>query len=260
MRVVLFVLKTDTLVDLLFASALGALVALLSATLAGHLGWQLADRLPGERRWPHCVFCLRPLRTRSMLPLIGWIARVRPLALTCPCGTRRGQWAQPVTELAALTLGAVAGWRLGLTGELLPLACAFGILPALAIVDLHFSLIPDEFNIALGLFGFLWLAVGGGDLFIGLTVAGALLILGLFLTFGYSRLRGKDMLGLGDVKFFAAAGLWLAPALLPWFLVAAGTLGALGGLLWQRAGGGEQSPFAPALVVSLAGCLLYQIW
>ncbi len=136
------------------------------------------------------------------------------------------------------------------------LAC--GLLPAIAVVDLLFGIIPDVFNALLAVLGLGWLLSGGGELTVGLMLSGMMLLFGLFLAYGYSALRRKEMLGLGDVKFFAAAGLWLQPAVMPWFMVAAGLMGAVSGLFWKRMIGGEQSPFAPALCLSLLGCLLYQ--
>lgn len=86
-----------------------------------------------------------------------------------------------------------------------------------------------------------------------------MLAFGLFMALGYSKWRGKEMLGLGDVKFFAAAGFWLSLGLIPWFLSLAGFLGVLIGLIWKRAGGGREFPFGPALCLSLLGCVLYQL-
>jgi leader peptidase (prepilin peptidase) / N-methyltransferase len=107
--------------------------------------------------------------------------------------------------------------------------------------------------------GIAWLLSGHGSLTLGLMIAGILLLLGLLLVYGYSRLRGKDMLGLGDVKFFAAAGLWLHLTSLPVFLMVAGALGVAGGLIWKRVTQQDQAPFAPALCLSLFGCILYQL-
>ena len=84
-----------------------------------------------------------------------------------------------------------------------------GLLPAIALVDLHFGIMPDGLNLLVAASGFVWIALGGDDFYTRSDPAAALLALGLFLALVYSRWRGKEMLGLGDVKFFAAAGLWL---------------------------------------------------
>ena len=142
----------------------------------------------------------------------------------------------------------------------IPLCLGLGLLVAIAMIDLHFGIIPDELNFLVAVFGCLWVLMGGGDIYVSLMMVAALLGLGLFCAIIYSRWRKQEMLGLGDVKFFAAAGFWLEPRTAPWFLALAGFSGALVGIIQKRLGGGEESPFAPALCFSLAACVLYQIF
>jgi leader peptidase (prepilin peptidase) / N-methyltransferase len=231
----------------------------VGAAVAGHWGWRLADRLPGETVWPQCIYCQRPSRWFELLPLLGWLLRRDRFSFACPCGQRYRLWVQPVTEMVGLLLGLFAGFMLDGTWLMVWVALCLGLMPAIALIDVFFGVIPDQLNIALGALGLAWLFSEGGELTVGLTIAGIMLIIGLALAVGYSKLRKKDMMGFGDVKFFAAAGLWLQPEVLPWFLVASGVIGAVGGIIWQRAGGGEQSPFAPALVLAFTGCLIYQV-
>lgn len=238
---------------------IGGLVALVAAALAGHFGIRSADRMPGESRLPQCLYCQKDLRWFECLPLVGWLARRRAILLACPCGKRIGQWAQPAAEIIGFLLGATAISLSGLSPATLALCVGLGLLPAIAVIDLMFGVIPDGLNLALGLVGIVWLLLGGGDIFLGLVVASGLLAFSLFLAIVYSKWRGRDMLGLGDVKFFTAAGLWLPVTLLPWFLAAAGVIGAIVGVVWQRISGNKESPFAPALCAALAGCLLYQL-
>ncbi len=238
---------------------LGGFVSLLMASGAMHIGLRLADRMPGETYWPECLYCQRPARLHEMLPLFGWLLRPQALQFPCPCAQQMRQWAVPTAELVALLCGAVAGGMGGPSFGTCWICLAMGLLPAIAIVDLLFGIIPDWFNIVLAGLGFCWLLAGGGELTIGLMMGGIMLLLGLLMAYGYSWLRRKEMLGLGDVKFFAAAGLWLQMTTLIWFLIIAGFLGAINGLIWKRVMGSEQSPFAPALCLSLLGCLFYQL-
>lgn len=229
------------------------------ASGAMHLGLRLADRMPGEAYWPECLYCQRPQRLHEMLPIFGWLLRPQALQFPCPCAQQKKQWAVPAAEMLALLCGATAGALGGLAFGTFWICLALGLLPAIAIIDLLFGIIPDWFNSVLALLGFGWLLAGGGELTIGLMMGGLLLLLGLLMAYGYSWLRRKEMLGLGDVKFFAAAGLWLQMTTLIWFLIIAGFLGAINGLVWKRVMGSEQSPFAPALCLSLIGCLFYQL-
>ncbi len=237
----------------------GGGMGLAAASLAMQFGWRSADRLPGESRWPHCVFCLNPMTWQDVFPLFGWLLRPDVLKLPCHCTRKRGLWAQPVTELIGFLLGTLGMYLAGWDPLAIPLCLGLGLLPAIAIVDLHFGIMPDGLSLALGLLGLLWVMLGGSDIYMTLIVVAALLGLGLFCALVYSKWRGKEMLGIGDVKFFAAAGLWLTPQMAPWFIALAGFIGVATGLAWQRMGGGKESPFAPALCLSLAICVLYQV-
>jgi leader peptidase (prepilin peptidase) / N-methyltransferase len=238
----------------LAAAALG----LTSAGFAGHFGYRSADRLPGESRMPQCVFCLRPLRWFEYLPL-SWLFRANPLTLPCPCGKQKDQWPQPLAEITGLLLGIAAVAVHGWSWATVWLCLALGLLPAIALVDLFFGLIPDELNALLAIFGLGWLWTGQGDFFMALIGAVGLLGFSLFLAIVYSKWRKREMLGLGDVKLFAASGLWLPILTIPWFLAASGLIGAIFGLVWKHTGGSKEFPFAPAICLSLAGCIFWQL-
>lgn len=244
------------LLDLLLGGGLG----LLAASLAGHFGYRSADRLPGESRLPHCFFCLRPLQLHEYFPLFGWLLRGRLRQLPCPCGKRTGLWLQPVVEVTGFVMGAVAVALAGWSPLLIPVCLVMGLLPAMAMIDLSFGIIPDGLNISLAVLGAVALIMGEGDIFLSLIGSAGLLGVSLLLAIGYSKLRKKEMLGLGDVKFFAAAGLWLPVMLIPWFLMVSGVLGIIVGLIWKRVSNSKEFPFAPALCLSLAGFLYYQLY
>jgi len=253
-------METNDLFALIFSLLKGGALGLLAASLAAHLGQRSADRLPGESRLPHCFFCLRPLQVHEYFPLFGWLFRANVKQLPCPCGKRKGLWPQPAVELTGFVLGAAAVALAGWSVVMIPICLALGLLAAIALIDLAFGIIPDELNLALALLALIGLMLGHGDVFLGLIGAAGLLGLGLLLAIGYSKLRRREMLGLGDVKFFAAAGLWLPVMMIPWFLVAAGVIGIVMGLVWKFVTKNDAFPFAPALCVSLAGCLYYQLY
>jgi len=253
-------MEPNELFALIFDLLKGGALGLLAASLAAHFGQRSADRLPGESRKPHCFFCLRPLQVHEYFPLFGWLFRTNAKALPCPCGKRKGLWPQPAVELAGFVLGAAAVAIAGWEPIMIPVCLAIGLLAAITLIDLAFGVIPDELNLTLALLGIVSLLLGQGDIFLGLVASAGLLGLSLLLAIGYSKLRGREMLGLGDVKFFAAAGLWIPLMMIPWFLVAAGVIGVIIGSLWKFFTKNSEFPFAPALCLSLAGCLYYQLY
>jgi leader peptidase (prepilin peptidase)/N-methyltransferase len=237
----------------------GGGIGLVSASLAMSFGLRSADRLPGDDRKPQCIYCSRPSTWQEASPLIGWLLRPDTLSFPCPCGLRKGLWQQPACEIAGFLLGVLAMYFQDWSLAALPLCVGIGLLPAISLIDFHFGIISDGFNLLLGLCGFLFVLARGEDVYLGIIVSSVLLALGLFFAIFYSRWRGKEMLGLGDVKFFAAAGLWLHPHVAPTFLALGGIFGIAFTLIWRRISEEKEFPFAPALCLSLALCVVYRL-
>lgn len=231
-------------------------MGLLAAAIAHMFGTRSADRMPGESRWPQCFYCQHPLTWQESFPLIGWLLRPDVLTMPCPCGKQTGLWPQPFAEMTGFVLGLFAMYLVDWSVPAAPLCLGIGLMVAIAFIDLQFGIIPDGLNLLLAIVGAWWVWKSGGDFYIAMVVSGSLLAVGLFCALVYSRWRGLEMLGLGDVKFFAAAGLWLPFDMAPWFLVLAGAFGVLLSIVWRRAGGGKEFPFAPALCLSLIICVL----
>lgn len=134
-------------------------------------------------------------------------------------------------------------------------------LPA-SLIDLRRRIIPDALTLALLLLG---LAVAGwrdGAAAIGLDLVQAGLAYALFwgVRALHARASGRIGLGLGDVKFIAAAAAWTGLAGLPMLVLAASlsALAAVGLLaLAGRAIGRETAlPFGPFLALGLHAALL----
>jgi leader peptidase (prepilin peptidase)/N-methyltransferase len=131
--------------------------------------------------------------------------------------------------VAAAALAAIASvWAApGMRGML---GAALAVITiAIAAVDLRRYLIPDEFVVA----GFL-LALVQATTFdeplaaIALAAARGLVLAALFLLLRatYARVRGREGIGLGDVKLAAMAGAWLEVDAIP-FAIATAALAAL---------------------------------
>ena len=91
---------------------------------------------------------------------------------------------------------------------------------AIAIVDARRFIIPDELTAAALALGFLHAAIQGADLVVealaSAAIRGAVLALAfLSLRVLYRRVRGREGIGLGDVKLAGVAGVWLDWSMAP---------------------------------------------
>jgi leader peptidase (prepilin peptidase)/N-methyltransferase len=123
---------------------------------------------------------------------------------------------------------------LGLLGAALAL-----LMLAIAATDAHHYIIPDELTIAAVVLGLVSVAVEGPS-GVRVEALGFALARGLFLvaTFfllreAYFRLRGRQGLGLGDVKLSAVAGVWLDVAFIP-VAIEIAALGAIAAYLARQ--------------------------
>lgn len=192
-----------------------------------------------------CPACGRTLAPAELLPLLSWLA----LRGRCRgCGARIGFY-YPAMELAALGLAlwavvAAPGW-LGWLGAALGWA-----LLALAAIDLREMVLPDLITLPLIAAGLAVAALAFPaplDHLIGAAVGGAFFAA---LGWGWERATGREALGLGDAKLFAAAGAWLGWQGLPSVLLMAALIGlamALARAVLGRGGLRAPLPFGPAL-------------
>jgi leader peptidase (prepilin peptidase)/N-methyltransferase len=163
----------------------------------------------------------------------------------------------PVVELATAAAFAAVAWHFGFGIQAL-LGCVLAAwLIALTGIDIDRHLLPDVLTIPLlwiALLASLWHVAGEPappvalrDAVIG-AVAGYVF---LWLVFQLFRLAtGKEGMGYGDFKLFAAIGAWLGWQMLPLVLLLAAAVGAAVGLAMiaaQRLGRSVPIPFGPYL-------------
>lgn len=192
-----------------------------------------------------CPACGRTLSPAELVPLLSWLA----LRGRCRgCGARIGAFS-PTMELAALGLAA---WAVAVApGWFGWLGAALGwVLLALAAIDLRETVLPDALTLPLIAAGLAVAALAFPrplDHLIGAALGGAGFAA---LGWGWQRLTGREALGLGDAKLFAAAGAWLGWQGLPSVLLIAALAGlglALVRALAGRGGLDAPLPFGPAL-------------
>lgn len=230
------------------------LVLLLAAPAVGSFLGSVILRLPAGQpllaarsACPHCGHRLRP---RDMIPFLGWAwlhGRCRH------CRGRLGLF-YPVVELAAL---AVAVWSVLLfPGWLAWASAALGwTLLVAGEIDRRHLWLPDSLVLPLIPAGplVLWATAGAGQIPAGVLGAAAGFAFMAAAAWLYRRVRGREGLGLGDAKLFAAAGAWTTTAGLPGVLLIAAVSGlaaaALSGRRDGRLSADRVIPFGPFLAL-----------
>jgi leader peptidase (prepilin peptidase)/N-methyltransferase len=187
--------------------------------------------------------------------------RAQPNAPACP-STRPTRPSQRRLRLlaelaAAVTLGSLVLWRLGLTSDALSALYLAAVSPALVVVDLAEHRLPDRMTLPglpIAILGIALGGVQGADP--GAPLAAGGLGLGLFLL-----LHTAGGMGLGDVKL--ALVLALALGVRSWDTVAAAAIvaflagGAVSAVVLARRGAGTRIPFGPFLLIGFwVGLLL----
>ncbi len=144
------------------------------------------------------------------------------------------------------------------------LLCA--VCAALALIDLRQGIIPDGLNLAIAALGlakatFTVGATAGAEALRDAVMIGVICWLLRRLYFAWRKIQG---LGLGDVKFLAAAAIWVGFSGIPLVILIAaiGALIAVGGL--QLAGQSltrqTSLPFGPFLAMGLLAAVAAQQW
>jgi leader peptidase (prepilin peptidase) / N-methyltransferase len=134
----------------------------------------------------------------------------------------------------------------------------------LAVIDIRHGIIPDWLNLAIAGLGLARMAVAGGLV---ASIAAACQGAAIGLIFWllrrlYFMLRKIQGLGLGDVKFLAAAGIWTGISAIPLLLLIAAltALATAGVMQWAGRDMTRQTslPFGPFLAIGLLLALTAQ--
>jgi leader peptidase (prepilin peptidase) / N-methyltransferase len=210
----------------------------LAALSGGMLGLAVGSFLATILiRWPkgqnplagrsRCDACGTALRPRDLIPILSWLIR---RGRCRRCGARIDARHLAV-ELAAAMIGLVAALAHPLPLALVTAGLGWWLLLTAAL-DLEAQWLPDLLTLPLVLLG---LAAAWGGF--GPPLAERLWGAGLgwasleAIRLIYRLSRGRDGMGAGDPKLFAAAGAWVGVWNLPVILLTAGLLGIAGALV-----------------------------
>lgn len=189
--------------------------------------YRLPRRIDVARPRSFCPHCGEPIPWYRNIPLLTWLVQ-RGRCAEC-AGSIPVRY--PLVELATGVVLAAAVWRWGVSWSAVVSAVFACAMLVLAVVDLEFRILPNAITvpgIAAGLLASLVdPRVRFVDAAIGAVVGGGLLYGVAWL---YLAARGREGMGMGDVKMIAMVGAFLGwqGALLTVFLGA--LLGSVAGV------------------------------
>jgi leader peptidase (prepilin peptidase)/N-methyltransferase len=211
-----------------------------------------------------CPVCRAPIRALENIPLLSFLILGGKCAhCRAPISSR-----YPLVEALTGIVSALVAWRFGFGWSALAALVLSWFLLALTFIDIDHQLLPDSLTLPLlwlGLFASLWSAQAGAaalpvDLRSSLIGAMAGYV-SLWSVYHLFRLvTGKEGMGYGDFKLFAALGAWLGwQMLLPVILIAA-AVGAVVGILLISLRGHSRAtpiPFGPFLAAAGWSMLMF---
>ena len=195
-----------------------------------------------------CQGCGHQIRWFENIPVASYVA-LRGKCAGCAASISPRY---PLVELATGLLFGWAGWKWGLSSTAL-VWCAFSAaIVALAMIDWDTTFLPDDITLPL-----LW----GGLIAAALKLTAVTLTASLWgavagyvslwsIYWAFKLITGKEGMGYGDFKLFAALGAWFGwQALVPIILMAS-VIGAVVGIAMKFSSGlrdGGYIPFGPFL-------------
>jgi leader peptidase (prepilin peptidase) / N-methyltransferase len=203
-----------------------------------------------------CTACRTPIPALHNIPLLSW-ALLRGRCARCGASI---SVRYPLVEALGGVLFALVAWRFGFGWPALAAVVLTAFLIALTFIDIDRQLLPDSLTLPLMWLGLLLSLFGPQPVspvpvdlrssLIG-AIAGYLSLWSVYHLF--RLVTGKEGMGYGDFKLFAALGAWLGWQVLFATILLAATVGAIVGITLiairrhQRA---APIPFGPFLATA----------
>ncbi len=208
-----------------------------------------------------CPNCKTTIKAWQNIPLLSFVL----LRGRCgECGEKIS-WRYPIVELTTGLLSGLVAWHFGFGVQAFGALALTWALVGLTMIDLDTQLLPDVITLPL-----LWLGLGFALLFpapegftsLSDAVIGAIGgYLSLWTVYHLFRLvTGKEGMGYGDFKLFAALGAWLGWQMLFPIILLSALVGAITGITMILLRGRDRQlpiPFGPFLAAAGFVALLW---
>lgn len=197
-----------------------------------------------------CQSCGHSIRWYENIPVVSYLA----LKGSCSACKTAISMRYPLVEMATGVLFAWCVWHWGVSLTALAWCGFSAALVALTFIDWDTTLLPDDMTLPLLWAGLIASALRWTDVPLAQALWGAVAgYMSLWLVYqAFKLLTGKEGMGYGDFKLFAALGAWFGwQALVPIILMAS-VIGAIIGIGMKFASNlreGGYVPFGPFLAL-----------
>jgi leader peptidase (prepilin peptidase)/N-methyltransferase len=247
------------------------IVVVFLGLVLGSFATALCYRLPRDlsmvtKVHSQCPSCGHNLGVADLVPLFSWIfLKGKCRYCRAPIGVQ-----YPLIELATLGLSLLFYSVYGLKPETATIFLLAPVLVSIIDIDLRYKIIPDSLNLAIFLIGVATLGINAVmaaqpvDFIMaqGAPALGGAVVYGLcslLLRQTAQAILKREPMGLGDIKFFAAAGFWLGlnPNAAATLMFISGLTGIILALVWKKRTGEAEVPFGPSLIIAFIAALCF---
>ncbi len=230
---------------------LAAIFGAIFGSFANMLIYRLPRGMNVVRLSSHCTKCKKPLGFLQLIPILSWIF------LFGRCWYCRDKILKRylIVELINLAAYVYLFASFGVVQAAL-LSITFTALLIIFFIDLEHMIIPDSMQIVLFIIGIIYIVLGysesGGIGHHALSSLAAF-VFAVSIYFIGLWYKKQEAMGIGDVKFFAVAGLWTGFINFIPFLFLSGVAGILTSVILRK----RKVPFAPSMIIALIFVLLF---
>jgi len=196
-----------------------------------------------------CPHCGQMIHALENIPIISYLI----LNGRCSACKTRIALRYPLIEALTGLLFGLISWKFGYSISALFASILTCALITLTFIDFDTQLLPDDITLPLIWAGLLF-NLDNGFTNINSAVIGAVVgYLSLWLIYWlFKFITGKESMGYGDFKLFAALGAWFGWQLLPAIILVSSLLGAITGMgiiMWTKRSSQIPIPFGPFLAI-----------
>ncbi len=235
----------------IFGLALGSFASAISWRLPRNISMYNNKKKQNSNR-SFCPNCNKKLEIIDLIPLYSWLSK----AGKCRYCLKKISIRYPLIEISTallLVLFYIALPEIKYSWiELILFASLSTILITMATIDFEHKILPNSLNLLLAVLGILYIIIKSPPYDLTILPINIFLYAGVafFIKWIFFIFTKKNALGMGDIKFFAAISIWLNIEQLPIFMMFAGIIGIIVGLIWKKITRENVFPFGPALILS----------